>query len=42
MMRCPSKDLKSSFVYFLWSEMKLFVKDGHSSLVGFIDWVESR
>ena len=41
-MRYPSKDLKSSFVYFLWSEMELFVKDGQSSLVGFIDWVGFR
>ena len=31
--------LKSSFIYFLWSETKLFIKDGPSTLVGFIDWV---
>ena len=34
--------LKSSFVYFIWSEMKLFIKDGPSTLVGFIDWVGYR
>ena len=31
--------LRSSFVYFLWSEMKLFIKDGPSTLVDFIGWV---
>ena len=31
--------LKSSFVYFLWSEMKLFIKDDPSTLVDYIDWV---
>ena len=31
--------LKNSFVYFLWSEMKLFIKDGPLTLVDFIDWV---
>ena len=30
--------LKNSFVYFLWSEMKLFIKDGPSTLVDFIGW----
>ena len=30
---------KNSFVYFLWSEMKMFIKDGPSTLVDFIDWV---
>ena len=30
---------KSSFVYFLWSATKLFIKDGPSTLVDFIDWV---
>ena len=34
--------LKSSFIYFLWSETKLFIKDGPPSLVGFIDWVGSH
>ena len=34
--------LKSSFIYLFWSETKLFIKDGPSSLVGFIDWVGSR
>ena len=34
--------LKSSFVYFLWSETKLFIKDGPSTLVDFIDWVGTR
>ena len=31
--------LKNSFVYFLWLETKLFIKDGPSTLVDFIDWV---
>ena len=35
------QDLKSSFVCFLWLEMKLFIKDGPSTLVGFIDWLGS-
>ena len=34
--------LKSSFVYFLWLEIKLFIKDSLSTLVGFIDWVGSH
>ena len=34
--------LESSFVYFLWSETKLFIKDGPSTLVDFIDWVGTR
>ena len=34
--------LKSSFVCFLWSETKLFIKDGSSTLIGFIDWLGSR
>ena len=34
--------LKNSFVYFLWSEAKLFIKDGPSTLVDFIDWVGTR
>ena len=34
--------LKNSFVYFLWSEMKLFIKDGPLTLVDFIDWVGTR
>ena len=33
--------LKSSFVCFLWSETKLFIKDGSSTLIGFIDWLGS-
>ena len=35
------QSLKSSFVYFLWSETKLFIKDGLLTLVDFIDWVGS-
>ena len=31
--------LKNSFVYFLWLETKLFIKDGPLTLVDFIDWV---
>ena len=34
--------LKSSFVYFVWLEMKLFIKYGPSTLVDFIDWVGTR
>ena len=34
--------LKNSFVYFLWSEMILFIKDGPLTLVDFIDWVGTR
>ena len=33
--------LKASFVYLLWSETKLFIKDGPSTLIDFIDWVGS-
>ena len=29
--------LRSSFVYFFWLETKLFIKDGPSTLVDFID-----
>ena len=31
--------LKNSFIYFLWLETKLFIKDGPWTLVDFIDWV---
>ena len=34
--------LKSSFVFLLWLETNLFIKDGPSTLVGFLDWVGSR
>ena len=34
--------LKSSFVYFLWSETKLSIKDGPSTLVDFVGWVATR
>ncbi|RVX07165.1 hypothetical protein CK203_053510 [Vitis vinifera] len=34
--------LKSSFVYFLWSETKRSIKDGLSTLVDFVGWVASR
>ena len=30
---------KASFVYLLWSETKLWMKDGPSTLIDFIDWV---
>ena len=33
--------LKGSFVYLLWSETNLFIKDGSSMLINFIDWVGS-
>ena len=33
--------LKSSFIYFLWSETELLINDGPPSLVGFIDWAGS-
>ena len=31
--------LKASFVYLLWLETKLWIKDGPSTLIDFIDWV---
>ena len=34
--------LKLSFVYFLWSETKLPIKDGPPTLVDFVDWVATR
>ena len=34
--------LKASFVYLLWSETKLWIKDGPSTLIDFVDWVGSR
>ena len=34
--------LKASFVYLLWSETKLWIKGGPSTLIDFIDWVGSR
>ena len=34
--------LKYSFVYFLWSETKLSIKDGPSTLVDFVGWVGTR
>ena len=32
---------KASFVYLLWSETKLWMKDGPSTLIDFVDWVGS-
>ena len=34
--------LKASFVYLLWSETKLWIKGGPSTLIDFIDWVGSQ
>ena len=34
--------LKASFVYLLWLETKLWMKDGPSTLIDFVDWVGSR
>ena len=34
--------LKYSFVYFLWSETKLSIKDGPSTLADFVGWVGTR
>ena len=31
--------LKASFVYLLWSKTKLWIKDGPSTFIDFIDWV---
>ena len=31
--------LKSLFIFLLWMEAKLFIENGHPTLVGFIDWV---
>ena len=36
------QSLKAFFVYLLWSESKLFIKDGPSTLIDFIDWIGSR
>ena len=33
--------LKASFVYLLWLETKLWMKDGPSTLIDFVDWVGS-
>ena len=30
--------LKSFFVCLLWSETKMFIKDGYLTLVSFFDW----
>ena len=30
--------LQTFFAHLLWSESKLFIKDGHSTLINFIDW----
>ena len=34
--------LKASFVYLLWSETKLWIKDGPSTLIDLVDWVGSQ
>ena len=34
--------LKASFVYLLWSETKLWIKSGPSTLIYFIDWMGLR
>ena len=34
--------LKISFVYLLWLETKLWIKDGPSTLIDFIEWVCMR
>ena len=34
--------LKFSFVYFLWSETKLSIKDGPLTLVDFVGWVATH
>ena len=34
--------LKISFVYLLWSETKLWIKDSPSTLIDFIEWVCMR
>ena len=34
--------LKISFVYLLWLETKLWIKDGPSTLIDFIEWVSMR
>ena len=34
--------LKASFVYLLWLETKLWIKDGPSTLIDFVDWVGTR
>ena len=34
--------LKSSFVYFLWAETTLCIKEGTTTLIEFIDWLGSK
>ena len=34
--------LKSSFVYNIWSETKMRLKDSSETLVEFINWLNSR
>ena len=34
--------LKTSFLYSLWSETKLYIKDGPSTFFYYIDWVGSH
>ena len=34
--------LKASFVYLLWSETKLWIKDAPSTIIDFVDWLDSR
>ena len=34
--------LKASFVYLLWLEAKLWIKDGPLTLLDFVDWVGLR
>ena len=41
-MELPIQKLKSPFVYNLWSEAKMCLKDISKTLVEFIDWLNSR
>ena len=35
------QNLQASFTYFLWEETKLFIKEGPTTLIGFIEWLGS-
>ena len=34
--------IKTSFVFLFWSETKLSIVDGHSTLARFINWVSYK
>ena len=36
------RNLKASFMYLLWAEMKLCIQEGPTTLIGFIEWLGSK